>query len=76
MVNGMNVFTGMHPTGMLSCYRPQRSCEGYVFTRVCHSVHKGGCVVSKHALQWYPSMPCNRGVCSGGGACLGGWRPP
>ena len=23
-------------------YRPQRSCEGYVFTRVCHSVHGGG----------------------------------
>ena len=22
-------------------YRPQRSCEGYVFTPVCHSVHKG-----------------------------------
>ena len=23
-------------------YRPQRSCEGYVFTRVCHSVHGRG----------------------------------
>ena len=23
-------------------YRPQRSCEGYVFTTVCHSVHRGG----------------------------------
>ena len=23
-------------------YRPQRSCEGYVFTHVCHSVHRGG----------------------------------
>ena len=22
-------------------YRPQRSCEGYVFTPVCHSVHRG-----------------------------------
>ena len=22
-------------------YRPQRSCEGYVFTRVCHSVRGG-----------------------------------
>ena len=30
-------------------YRPQRSCEGYVFTRVCHSVYRG--VVSQHALQ-------------------------
>ena len=25
-------------------YRPQRSCEGYVFTPVCHSVHRGGLV--------------------------------
>ena len=23
-------------------YRPQRSCEGYVFTPVCHSVHRWG----------------------------------
>ena len=23
-------------------YRPQRNCEGYVFTPVCHSVHSGG----------------------------------
>ena len=23
-------------------YRPQRSCEDYVFTPVCHSVHRGG----------------------------------
>ena len=23
-------------------YRPRRSCEGYVFTPVCHSVHGGG----------------------------------
>ena len=31
---------GTHPTGMHSCYRPQRSCgQGYVFTRVCDSVH-------------------------------------
>ena len=25
--------------------------QGYVFTRVCDSVHKGGGVVSQHALQ-------------------------
>ena len=25
-------------------YRPQRSCEGYVFTPVCHSVHRGVCL--------------------------------
>ena len=30
----------MHTTGMLSNYRPQRSSgQGYVFTRVCDSVH-------------------------------------
>ena len=23
-------------------YRPQRNCEGYIFTPVCHSVHGGG----------------------------------
>ena len=28
---------------LLSYYRPQRSCgQGYVFTRVCDSVHRGG----------------------------------
>ena len=32
-----------HLTSHLSCYRPQRSCgQGYVFTRVCDSVHSGG----------------------------------
>ena len=25
-------------------YRPQRSCEGYVFTPVCDSVNTGGCL--------------------------------
>ena len=48
-------------------------CEGYVFTRVCHSVHKGGGVVSQHALQWYHSMPCSRSPGEGGiPACLAG----
>ena len=33
------------------CYRPQTKLrEGYVFTGVCHSVNRGGCV-SQHALQ-------------------------
>ena len=51
---------GTHPTGMLSCYCPQWSCEGYVFTGACLST--GGCVVSQHALpcKWYSSMPCSR----------------
>ena len=30
----------------MACYRPQRSCEGYVFTPVCHSVHRGGVCLS------------------------------
>ena len=35
-------------------------CEGYVFTRVCHSVHKGGgCYPSMHC-RWYTSTPCSR----------------
>ena len=34
---GTGTDTGNH------CYRPQRSCgQGYVFTRVCDSVHRGG----------------------------------
>ena len=34
---------GMHPTGMQSCYWPQRSCaQGNIFAPVCHSVHRGG----------------------------------
>ena len=34
-------------------YRPQRSCEGYVFTPVCHSVHGGGGSGSVHV-----GLPC------------------
>ena len=40
--------------GVLDIYRPQRSCEGYIFTPVCHSVHggvRGVVVLSQHALQ-------------------------
>ena len=40
---------GTHPSGMHSCYRPQRSCgQGNIFTPVCHSVHRGGSA-SMHA---------------------------
>ena len=50
-------------------YRPQRSCEGYVFTGVCLStggclvsVYRGGCLVpgglvSQHALRQNPPPP-------------------
>ena len=35
MITVLNVTC--HNSGKHSCYRPQRSCEGYVFTRVCLS---------------------------------------
>ena len=62
-------------------YRPQRSCEGYVFTRVCHSVHRGGGwgVLSQHALQVVSQHTLHQvsgregGVCSQGGRV---WIPP
>ena len=53
-------------------YRPQRSCEGYVFTGVClstgggsaprGSVCSGGCLVQGGLLPggWYPSMHWGR----------------
>ena len=70
-----------HPTGMLSCYRPQRSCgQGYVFTRVCDSVNGGGGggvlsqhalqVVSQHALQQVSGGACSGGSAPGGGCLL------
>ena len=62
-------YTSYWSAFLLNCYRPQRSCEGYVFTRVCQSFRSQGGelsqhalqVVSQHALQWgmcYPSMHC------------------
>ena len=33
--------------------------QGYVFTRVCDSVHRGEGYPSMHC-RWYPSIPCNR----------------
>ena len=35
------------------CYRPQQSCEGYVFTPVCHSVHRGVCL----SACWHTTIP-------------------
>ena len=34
---------------ILCFYRPQRSCQGYVFTPVCHSVHRGSVCALVHA---------------------------
>ena len=43
MKTGHNALT--HPTGMHSCYRPQRSCgQGNVFTGVCLSTGGGVCL--------------------------------
>ena len=39
-------------------YRPQRSCEGYVFTGVCLST--GGVCIPACIAGGYPSMPCSR----------------
>ena len=44
----------------LNYYRPQRSCgQGYVSTRVCHSVHRGG-GVSGQAPQTRQTPPAGR----------------
>ena len=55
-------------------YRPQRSCEGYVFTGVCLST--GGCLLQGVAAPGGCLVP---GVCWVlGGWCLvlgGGWYP-
>ena len=55
---------------VIDYYRPQRSCEGYVFTPVCHSVHRGG--LPQCMLGYYPSPqtrhpPPTRQPCPGPG---------
>ena len=49
-----------HPTGMLSCYRPQRSWSKVIFSEVCvyNSVHRGG---GMHG--------CSGGMCGCSGGC-------
>ena len=76
--NGMESHNACEVIEFFRNYRPQRSCEGYVFTCVCHSVHRG-CYSRMHC-RWYPNMPCSRspGGClvPGGGGCLvlgGAW---
>ena len=49
-IKKMSFFILRYVAHGLHLYRPQRSCESYVFTRVCHFVHRG-LVVSQHALQ-------------------------
>ena len=54
-------------------YRPQRSCEGYVFTPVCHSVH-GGCAIPACIAGGIPA--CLAGGSAMGGHLLGGCAWP
>ena len=58
-------------------YRPQRSCEGYVFTPVSHSVHRGVCL----SACWIPPpdqgpLPPGPGPTPGPGTPLGAGTPP
>ena len=64
-----------HPTGMHSCfimnyYRPQLSCEGYVFTRICHSAH-GGDAIPACIADGIPAY-----LAAGGGLLPGGCLVP
>ena len=49
-----NLAVSTHPTGMLSCYRPQRSWGKVIFSEACvnNSVHRGACVVAPGGCVW------------------------
>ena len=54
-------------------YRPQRSCEGYVFTGVCPQRSEGG-MLSQHALQEVSQHALQQvGACLLRGSLLRGW---
>ena len=63
---------GMWATRMLSCYYLQRSCESYVFTPVCHSVHRGGVCLS----ACWDTTPPGRHTPPGTPLPLGKHTPP
>ena len=49
---------GMQIRGIFGYYRPQRSCgQGYVFTRVCDSVHRGGTKENPPTHPWDQGEP-------------------
>ena len=54
--------------------RPQRSCEGYIFTPVCHSVHRGGGAIPACIAGGIPA--CLAAGLGRGGipACLAGFQ--
>ena len=57
----------------LNFYRSRQSCEGYVFTPVCHSVHGGGlpqCMLGYTHTQEQTPSPQNKGP------SLGSRHPP
>ena len=60
-------YTHQQNIGIVYFYRPQRSCEGYVFTPVCHSVHRGGGWVCPSACWIHPpgQTPPADGYCYG-----------
>ena len=65
---------------MISDNHPQRSCEGYVFTRVCDSVHGcGGCAIPACIAGAIPAciagaIPAYLAEGVGGGVCSWGGR--
>ena len=64
-------------TNGINFYRPQRSCEGYVFTGVCLST--GGCLVLGSLFQggaWSWGGVCSGGAWSWGGVCSQGVPGP
>ena len=64
------------PFVFTNIYRPQRSCEGYVFTRVCQSFCSQG-VLSQHALQVVSQHSLQQGGACSRGCLLGRvWRTP
>ena len=57
-------------------YHPQRSCEGYVFTPLCHSVHRGGVCLSACWDTTTPPEAHPPGKHTPPGAPLGRTPPP
>ena len=67
-INIMDIFSGYF-------YRPQQSCEGYVFTPVCHSVHRGG-VCLNACWDTTPTGSTPPGKHPPGSTPLGSTHPP
>ena len=69
---------GMHPTGMHSCLESKSSLpptmklgQGYIFTGVCDSVHRGACMAGGMCAQG--GMHGQGGMC-GLGHAWQGWH--